>query len=153
MDWGHLTSVGENRAKGIIQRILHSSCLKAAAFFAHPWMSAWFWPRPKSWVSDHSRLRRTVQTGTSNPTQLALKWPLNSPSSWACCLKLFLENRSIEEQCNFCSGFEFGFYHIIFLKEFSSPSIPSLRTDCLTFLRGNETQLAGECVYLRVSRA
>lgn len=51
MDWEHLTSVGENRAKGIIQRILHGGCLKAAAFFAHPGTSVWFWPRPKSSVS------------------------------------------------------------------------------------------------------
>ena len=121
MDWEHLTSVGENRAKGIIQRILHGGCLKAAAFFAHPGTSVWFWPRPKSSVSDHSRLRSTVHTGTSNPTRLALNRPLNSPSRRACCLKLLLENRSIEDQHHFCSGFEFGLYHIIFFfKELSS---------------------------------
>lgn len=123
MDWEHLTSVGENRAKGIIQRILHGGCLKAAAFFAHPGTSVWFWPRPKSSVSDHSGLRSTVHTGTSNPTRLALKRPLNSPARGACCLKLLLGDRSIGDQHHFCSGFEFefGFYHIIFFfKEFSS---------------------------------
>lgn len=42
-------------------------------------------------------------------------------------------------------GFEFGFSYIIFLKEFSSSPIPSFITDCLKCLRGNDSQLAGEC--------
>lgn len=43
---------------------------KAAAFLAHPGTSVWFWPRLKGSSSDHGRLRRAVQTGTSNPTGL-----------------------------------------------------------------------------------
>lgn len=87
-----------------------------------------------------------MHIGTSNPTWLALKRPLNSPACGACCLKLLLENRSIEDQHHSYPGFEFGFYHIIFSFKGIFILIPSLWTDGLTFLRGNEAQQTSVCI-------
>ena len=95
-----------------------------------------------------------MHIGTSNPTRLALKRPLNSPACGACCLKLLLQNRSIEDQHHFYPGFEFGFYHVIFSFKGIFILIPSLWTDGLTFLRGNESQrrvCASPCVQGRGS--
>lgn len=102
--------------KAIIQRILLSSAwtLLTSLLTLERQSASGPGPRAKfqimAGLGEQRRLEHLI------PPWLALKWPLKSSSSWSCCLKLFLETQCTEEQCHFCSSFEFGFYHIIFLK-------------------------------------
>lgn len=109
---GIWSALGESRVEGISQRVLHSSAWMLLYSLLTLIRQSGSGPGPRAKFQIMAGLEEQHRLEHIIPPWLALKWPLNS--SLSSCLKLFLETQCTEEQCHFCSSFEFRFYHMIF---------------------------------------